>query len=661
MSSSKKLLQAAAGSAGGAGLNIEDVFSTYLYEGNGSTQTITNGIDLSGEGGLVWIKERGLTRNHHLVDTERGIGDGIRALRTNLTSAEYYQSGYDAYEVTSANSNGFSVGLNLTNETNRSGSDYASWTFRKAPKFFDVVTYTGTGSATTISHNLGSVPGCIIVKRTDSTENWKVYHRAIHPTNNGSGYVINLNLTNARAATTIWSSTEPTSTEFSISGSSTVNASGGTYVAYLFAHNDGDGEFGPTADQDVIKCGSYTGNGSTNGPEINLGWEPQWLLIKRTDSATPWVLIDDMRGLLVEGTGSSGRPSVQYLQPNDSAAELNNNYLAPKSTGFKLGDSASYVNASGGTYIYIAIRRGPMAVPESATDVFAMDTLGGTLPNPPAFNSDFTVDAGLYRLKNSSSSWLLSARLTQGRRLATDSTASEAAESGQTFDYMNGYYNSTGVNSNYQSWMWKRAPNFFDVVAYTGNGTAGRTVSHNLGVAPEMMWVKRRNTTGEWAVYHSGVDASAPQDYYTLLGATNAKAASTAIWNDTAPTADVFSLGTIGWVNASSDNYIAYLFASVDGVSKVFSVTKSSGSDASVNCGFSAGPRFVLLKRTDSTGDWYVWDSERGIVAGNDPYLLLNSTAAEVTSTDYIDPTSNGFTIVNGGLADGDYIGYAVA
>jgi hypothetical protein len=93
----------------------------------------------------------------------------------------------------------------------------------------------------------------------------------------------------------------------------------------------------------------------------------------------------------------------------------------------------------------------------------------------------------------------------------------------------------------------------------------------------------------------------------------------------------------------------------------VFSVTKSSGSDASVNCGFSAGPRFVLLKRTDSTGDWYVWDSERGIVAGNDPYLLLNSTAAEVTSTDYIDPTSNGFTIVNGGLADGDYIGYAVA
>jgi hypothetical protein len=120
-------------------------------------------------------------------------------------------------------------------------------------------------------------------------------------------------------------------------------------------------------------------------------------------------------------------------------------------------------------------------------------------------------------------------------------------------------------------------------------------------------------------------------------------------------------LGSITHTNASGDTYIAYLFATLPGISKVFSVTKSSGSDASVDCGFTSGPRFVMLKRTDSTGDWYVWDTERGIVAGNDPYLLLNSTAAEVTSTDYIDPTSNGFTIVNGGLADGDYIGYAVS
>jgi hypothetical protein len=171
-----------------------------------------------------------------------------------------------------------------------------------------------------------------------------------------------------------------------------------------------------------------------------------------------------------------------------------------------------------------------------------------------------------------------------------------------------------------------------------------------------MMWIKQRNTVRNWAVYHSGTGNTK----HLELNTSDAAAVDTH-WNNTTPTSTEFALGTNTRVNESAGNYIAYLFASLDGVSKVFSVTKSSGSDASVNCGFSAGPRFVLLKRTDSTGDWYVWDSERGIVAGNDPYLLLNSTAAEVTSTDYIDPTSNGFTIVNGGLADGDYIGYAVA
>jgi hypothetical protein len=127
-----------------------------------------------------------------------------------------------------------------------------------------------------------------------------------------------------------------------------------------------------------------------------------------------------------------------------------------------------------------------------------------------------------------------------------------------------------------------------------------------------------------------------------------------------------FTETTIGlrqWpqVNDTGNTYIAYLFATLAGVSKVFSVTKSSGSNADVNCGFTSGPRFVLLKRTDSTGDWYVWDTARGIIAGDDPYLLLNSTAAEVTNTDYIDPTSNGFTIVDGGLANGDYIGLAIS
>jgi len=638
MATKKKLLEAAAGAAGGGGgLNVEDVFSTYLYEGNSSTQTITNGIDLDGEGGLVWTKGRTTSFDNRLQDTETGLPN---LLYSNSTLANIT----DSTGITSFNTDGYSLGSSIG--FNRTNDNYASWTFRKAPKFFDVVTYTGNGTNQTISHNLGSVPGMIIVKRLDFSGSWITYHRGTSgsPQND---YMV-LQLSQGVNTWTDWNQTAPTSTEFSV-GSAYTNKNNASFVAYLFAHNDGDGEFGSEADADIIKCGSYTGNGSSTGPEINLGFEPQWLLIKGTSSSDSWAIFDVMRGMTVGASDS-------YLFPNSSGAELSySSIVKPTPTGFQL-ESVNW-NTNGNNYIYIAIRRGPMAVPTDATDVFAMDTLGGTSPTPPAWNSGFPVDMGIYRLRNSTSNFILNSRLNQGRRLMTNATDAESGESAAQFDYMNGYYDSPSASTNYIDWMWKRAPNYFDVVAYTGNGTAGRTVSHNLGVAPEMMWVKGRDAVTNWYVYHK--DLTNDVDNWLKLNGTDAEQTNTGIWN-TSPTATDFYLWN-GRPNNSGEDYIAYLFASLDGVSKVFSVTKSSGSDASVNCGFSAGPRFVLLKRTDSTGDWYVWDSERGIVSGNDPYLLLNSRAAEVTSTDYIDPTSNGFTIVNGGLADGDYIGYAVA
>jgi len=642
MSNSKKLLQAAAGSAGGGALNVEDVFSTYLYTGNGTSQTITNDIDLAGEGGLMWFKRRDATYSHHLYDTEVGVSS---SRQTDTTIADI--TGRN--DVTSLNSNGFSVGS--TNVVNASGSDFASWTFRKAPKFFDVVTYTGNGvSGRTISHNLGCEVGCIIVKQTSSVSNWPVYHRSL-----GSSAYIELNSTNATTSNvTRWYGTDPTSTDFTVNVTN-VNKLNETYVAYLFAHNDGDGEFGSTADQDIIKCGSYTGSGST-GHHVDLGFEPQWILVKESSaSGDNWILMDSMRGL-PGGTGTSYNllfPNLSNAEASGTASDL---YTYIDATGFGYNGSSNGLNQSGETYIYVAIRRGPMAVPESATDVFAIDTFGGTAPTPPAFISGFPVDFAI-RYSTGTDSNYTQSRLTGETFLQTNSTSAEVSSSPRKFDYMDGYYDSTGTNTGLVSPMWKRAPNYFDVVAYTGNSVSGRTINHNLGVAPEMMWVKTRSNTYNWMVYHT---ATGNTKALTLESSGTGYTGSS-WWNNTSPSSTVFTVGNDGGTNYSGRTYIAYLFASLDGVSKVFSVTKSSGSDASVNCGFSAGPRFVLLKRTDSTGDWYVWDSERGIVAGNDPYLLLNSTAAEVTSTDYIDPTSNGFTIVNGGLADGDYIGYAVA
>ena len=641
MATKKKLLQAAAGSAGGEALNVEDVFSTYLYTGNSTARTITNGIDLSGEGGLVWSKTRNVAVGNALVDTETGpqtylVSESTAALRTD---------NYATLGLTAFNSDGYSLGVDTNSDRfNRDTRSYVSWTFRKAPKFFDVVTYTGTGSAQNISHNLGTTVGTLIVKRTDSTGDWLVQHRSL-----GGTYYMDLQNTNAAATnTTYWNNTTATSTEFTVGTSSYTNASGGTYVAYLFAHNDGDASFGPDGDADIIKCGSWTTAG-TGSPEVNLGFEPQWIMFKRTDGTGDWRIYDTMRGWL----GSDQASNAQWLKPNTSAAEStlsNSLYVTP--TGF-----VSTGIGSGTDYIYIAIRRGPMAVPTDATDVFAIDTFGGTAPTPPAFISGFPVDFAIRYFTGTDSNYTQS-RLTGETFLQTNSTSAEVSSSPRKFDYMDGYYDSTGTNTGLVSPMWKRAPNYFDVVAYTGNGTAGRTVSHNLGVAPEMMWVKQRSGTNGWRVYHSALGNT---KVMYLDATTSAQTGSE--WNDTSPTSSDFTVGSAGSINGSGSTYIAYLFASLDGVSKVGSYS-GSNSDQDIDCGFSSGARFVLIKRTSSTGDWYVFDTERGIVVGNDGTLTLNTTGSE-SSEDKVYPYSSGFG-VKGNLGQtnqsgSDYIFYAIA
>ena len=661
MATKKKMLQAAAGNAGGAGLDVEEVFSTYLYEGNGSTQTITNGIDLDGEGGLVWTKLRSNTASNNIIDTVRGRD---KVLYSDSTLAQQTSPGAGD-DLTSFNTDGFSIGANYNCSININGSTYASWTFRKAPKFFDVVTYTGDGvEGRTVSHNLGVAPAFIIIKKTNSSEDWLV------GTDFTSTDFKNLKLNTTDAATTqAYASpynsfaAQPSSTEITLSFVSTVNGSGDTYVAYLFAHNDGDGEFGPDGDADIIKCGSYSGNGSTDGPEIDLGFEPQWLMVKRADSTSGWSMWDSMRGVVTGG-------SDQRLYANESNAEATTSgddvYFT--ATGFGLGVTYPYVNASGGTYIYIAIRRGTK-VPESATEVFEPTVYSSG--SDPSFSSSFPVDMAFWTTLDPSTNRYISTRLTQGTRLRLNDNTAEAAQSGHTFDYMDGWLNLGALSSNYASWMWKRAPGFFDVVAYTGDGTAGRTVSHNLGVAPEMMWVKRRNAVDGWTVYHSGFDLDGdglPETDYGALD--NGNHFDGTLWNDTAPTATEFTVGFQGAVNDTfNNNYIAYLFATLPGISKVGSYT-GNGTSQTIDCGFTSGSRFVLIKRSDLVGgygtDWYVWDTERGIVAANDPHLSLNTTAAEVTTDDSIDPDSSGFIVnqvaaTNINVSSAEYIFYAVA
>lgn len=644
--------------AAAASVYVEDVFSTYLYTGTGAAQTINNGIDLATKGGLVWIKQRNtinggaVSLGHYLLDTDRG---GTQVLASNNTNTSSAQSS----PFVTFNNSGFALDSNnTTGSINFAGSPaatFASWTFRKQAKFFDIVTYTGTGSARTIAHALGATPGMIIVKRTDTTGNWKVYHNGL----TSAAYYCDMNTTAAQASdTTVWNSTAPTSSVFSVGTHADVNASGGTYVAYLFADSNSGG-FGPAGTDSVVACGSYTTNSSYVGTAVNLGWEPQFLIVKDTLNAGNWYVIDNMRGWDASGNFS-------YLRPNNSTAEGATSPIKITATGFQ--DTGALTASS--TVIYLAIRR-PMKTPTDATKVFAPVAYSGTNVGYRSVATTNTPDTVWWASRNgvSYTSEYSFDRLRGvantsggggGGNLAFNTTDPESPNSAYQIDQLNNksvrfgstaYYGFDQTGLEGVLWSFTRAPGFFDVVCYTGTG-ANTTVAHNLGVVPELMIVKCRSAIGTWIVYHSYLGNTG----WGALNSTNAGQTSgyPTFWNSTTPTASSISLGTNANVNTSAATYVAYLFASCPGVSKVGSYT-GTGAAQNINCGFTAGARFVLIKRvTGGPYDWFVYDSARGINASgsNDPYLLLNSTAAEVTTTDYLGTYSSGFALTSSAPAD---------
>jgi hypothetical protein len=617
---------------------IEQIFQTWLYTGTGAAQTITNGIDLAGKGGLVWVKVRtNAFADHALSDTVNGTG---KYLSSNTDLAQTTTGS----NLTAFNADGFTVGTR--SEFNKSGDNLASWTFRKQPKFFDVVTWTGnTTSGRQIPHSLGSVPGCIIIKRTSGVSEWQIWHKDTYDTNfngfntsewgnggpspayggTGSGTALGAQLV------------QSTSTVFQVDNAFATNRAGETYVAYLFAHNAGG--FGLEGTDNVISCGSFTTD-SGGSATINLGYEPQWVLTKLATGAQSWFITDTMRGYTANYSNNA------VLFPNLSDAETAN---LPRngsltSTGFQYNGAG----VSNGTYIYIAIRRGPMKVPTTGTSVFKPAIRTGTGTTATVTGVGFPLDVVITNTRNYPGGaghvgqfW---DRLRgAGKFLRTPFTDAEGTVANAGVLGQDGYTvsdSSGGQNGNgepFVDYSFRRAPGFFDEVCYTGSSVA-RTVAHNLAAVPELMIVKRRSTERNWNVYAKPLGATK----YVTLNLTDPVDTWSVMWNDTEPTSSVFTVG-IG-NSASAETYVAYLFASAPGVSKVGSYT-GNGTTQAIACGFTGGARFILIKRTNSTGDWYVWDTARGIVAGNDPHLSLNTTAAEVTSNDTIDTDSTGFVV----------------
>ena len=440
----------------------------------------------------------------------------------------------------------------------------------------------------------------------------------------------------------------------------TITANGDPTASTDSPFDDPEGfQFGEEGDQNIFKCGSYIGNGSSNGPDINMGWEPQWFIVKNvTSSNTNWLLFDSMRGLT-----DSDQSSEANIKPNSSDAEWDNEYLSPTSRGFRLTNGGStWVNESGSKFIYIAIRRpdGYVGKPaEAGTDSFAMDAGAGssTIPN---FDSGFPVDFAFEKTIAGGNSWSTGARLIQGRYLYTNTDMAAGTWDKMVFDSNTGWNNNSSYGSGDQSWMWKRGAGF-DVVTWNGNGVTGRNIPHSMGKTPEMMWVKRRSNTEDWTVYHYGQNGGTnPEQYRLRLNSAVMNYTGTSYWNDTAPTSTHFTVGADGAVNNSGNTFIGILFASVAGISKLGSWVGDGGTQT-ITLGFQ--PRFLLLKTWNTGGGWYMLDTRRGWGAGNDASLQLQEGNAQVSSRDDGAPTATGFT-VTGDVANEvgrSYIYYAHA
>lgn len=318
------LLAAASPAVGGA-----NYYENSIYAGTGAEAVITNGVNSFGSGGLVWVKNRTTATSHKLTDSERGV---TKSLCTDTTDAE----ATEAQGLTAFGTRTFTIGTDA--DYNNAGENYVAWSFKQKTGFFDVVKYTGNGSARDISHSLGATPGMIIVKKYGGAgTDWYVYHRS-----NTAAPETDYLLLNTTAATadlnTVWNDTAPSSTVFTLGTNAGVNNNTDTYVAYLFGH-DAAG---------MVQCGGYTGNGAVAGPTVTLGWRPAFIMIKNTGSTYGWVMLDAAR--------SPSNPVQKVLYANVNSAEVTQTCINISDTGFQVVNSVSPINENAKAFVYLAIR-----------------------------------------------------------------------------------------------------------------------------------------------------------------------------------------------------------------------------------------------------------------------------------------------------------------
>ena len=323
-----------------------DYFEPIIFTASNASSNTVSGMGFQPD--LIWWKNREQTYPHFLYDVIRG---NTKQLASNTSGAEETRN---STYLTSFNSNGFTTGTALAGDTS---DGIASWNWKangtgsantagsinstvsaNTTSGFSIVSWSGTDSAGTIGHGLGSVPKMIITKsRTRSDDWWGTYHYSL-----GNNKAVFLNDTASEGTRTYWNTTTPTSSVFSVSGERSVNGSGQNIIAYCFAEKQGFSKFG-----------SYTGNGNADGTFIYTGFSPAFIITKPTSTTGQWTMFDNKRD-------SANVGNKKYLHPNTSGDEGDANSFDFLSNGFKLKLSGGDINTSGTSYIYMAFAEAPL-------------------------------------------------------------------------------------------------------------------------------------------------------------------------------------------------------------------------------------------------------------------------------------------------------------
>ena len=335
--------------------NPELYFQTKLYTGNSGTNAITLDGSENMQPDWIWIKERGATGFHVLTDVVRGI---TKQLYSNDNQVENTNS----FSITAIGSNGFTLGNRA--DVNNNSDTYVAWNWlaggtassntdgsitstvsANTTSGFSIVSYSGTGSNLDFGHGLGAVPDWFMIKNRDVDQAWRVYHKSM-----GFTKRLVLSETGAESASAVGLNGSPTSSLINLDTSTDcTNASGENYICYAFAEKKGFSKFG-----------SYTGNGNADGTFVYTGFKPAFVMIKRTDSTGSWPIEDSAR--------SPSNSSMQVLYSNlSNAEETLNPYFDLLSNGFKIRGTSTFINASGGSYIYMAFAEEPLVGDNPAT------------------------------------------------------------------------------------------------------------------------------------------------------------------------------------------------------------------------------------------------------------------------------------------------------